>query len=644
MRYTSDRPSCSVQASGIGAAQQCARALAPFAFAALVACGSTNDTQDPVVPGGSSSLGPNSTASSLGPNPSANPLGPNSTTIPPGGSNPVGVGGGMTGPSPVGTGGGMTGPDPVGTGGMAETGQGGDGAGGAGEPVVLSQGGTRLRLLTRLEYIASVNSLLGTLTTDLETPPDSSTDGFVSVGAGQLNVTDAAATDYEAASLAATAEVFGDTQRWQQLVGCQPAEDLSDACVTTYIQTFGRSAFRRDLTDVEVQQWLEVAQSAATLSGSAAQGLSTATSGMLQSPNFLYRVETNALDASNGRLKYDGWSMATRIAYALTGAPPSPALLDAAAAGQLDTAEGVSAAAATLLADDRVSDRMTAFFSEYAQLQQVMQIAKSTELFPTFTPELQSSMVEGARLFIKNIVLGADTDVRSFYTSTQTYADANLASLYGVSAPASGFEEVTLPATSGRAGILGQAAVIAGQSQSDRTSPTRRGIFVLQSLQCLAAPLLPGGVDLTVVPPDENSTTRQNLEAHRVEPACAACHAAFDPMGLALEHFDPIGQYRETENGLPIDATGVIGGMSFDGAAELGAVLAQDPKVIACLLRNFYREQNGRSEDKQDKAQIDSLAVSLAARGYVWNSFLADFVASDAFRSAPALPVTTESM
>ena len=164
-----------------------------------------------------------------------------------------------------------------------------------------------------------------------------------------MSVTDMAATAYETASLAATAEVFGNATRWQTLVGCTPKADLSDACVTTYIKNFGRAAFRRDLTDEEVQQWLGVAKNAAMLAGTAAYGLQTATSGLLQSPNFLYRVETNAVDSSNGRLKYDGLSMANRLSYLLTGGPPSAALLDAAASGQLDTADGVRTAAAPLL-------------------------------------------------------------------------------------------------------------------------------------------------------------------------------------------------------------------------------------------------------------------------------------------------------
>ena len=114
----------------------------------------------------------------------------------------------------------------------------------------------------------------------------------------------------------------------------------------------------------------------------------------------------------------------------------------------------------------------------------------------------------------------------------------------------------------------------------------------------------------------------------------------FDPLGMVLEHFDPIGRYRETENGLTIDATGSVNGVAFDGGAQLGAALRQEPKVIACLMRNLYRNANGRAEDDQDPQQINGLVQSLAARNYVWRDLLGDFVASDAFRSAPALPVT----
>ena len=523
------------------------------------------------------------------------------------------------------------------------SGGGGASAGSAGSAsapnVPLETGGVKLRLLTQ-EYRASIQSLLGTLKAQLTLPNDISVAGFISVGAAAVAVGDLAVEQYETATLAATTEVFGDTQRWQTLVGCQPKADLSDACVTTFIKGFGRRAFRRDLTDVEVTQWVGVAQSSAQLASSAAQGLAAATSGLLQSPNFLYRVETNKLDASNGRLKYDGLSMANRLSYLLAGAPPSDALLTSAAAGQLDTADGVRAAAAQLLTDANAVDRMATFFSEFGAVQQVLKVTKDATLFPNYNSALQSSMYQGTQLFIKNIVLGSNADVRSFFDSPQTFADAALAPIYGVPVPASGFAQVMLPAGNGRAGILGQASVIAGQSQENRTSPTRRGVFILSNLLCSTPPPPPAGVNTAVVL-DPTTTARQQMIAHRTNASCNACHGLFDPMGFALEHFDPIGQYRATEHGLTIDATGTLGTTSFDGGDQLGAALRQNPQALSCMMSSFYRDANASVEAaKADSDQIDSLVKSLATDSYVWRNLVADFVVSEAFRSAPALPVS----
>jgi hypothetical protein len=501
----------------------------------------------------------------------------------------------------------------------------------------------KLRLLTQAEYLTSIQGLLGTLKAQLTLPDDLSVAGFISVGAANIAVGDVAVEQYETATLAATAEVFADTQRWQTLVGCQPKADLSDACVTTFIKSFGRRAFRRDLIDAEVTQWVGVAQSSALLAGTAAQGLAAATSGLLQSPNFLYRVETNKLDPSNGRLKYDGLSMANRLSYLLTGGPPSDALLTSAAAGQLDTADGVRAAATQFLTNANAVSRMAAFFSEFGAVQQVLKVTKDATLFPQYNSALQSSMYQGTQLFIQNIVLAPSADVRSFFDSPQTFADAALAPIYGVPVPASGFAQVMLPAANGRAGILGQASVIAGQSQENRTSPTRRGVFILSNLLCSTPPPPPPGVNTAVVL-DPTTTARAQMIAHRATPSCNACHGLFDPMGFALEHFDPIGQYRATEHGLTIDATGTVDSINFDGAAALGAALRQDPRAMSCMMSSFYRDANASVEaTAADAAQIATLVQTLATDTYVWRNLVADFVVSDAFRSAPALPVMTVS-
>lgn len=552
-------------------------------------------------------------------------------------SGQAGGGPGQAGSSSVpGGGGGTNTPTPGGGGGSAVGGNSGGG------PVELSMGGPKLRVLTQSEYTNSLTYLLGAIKAPLTLPADTFVAGFTGVGAGQVTINASAVELYETASRAAAAEVFADAPRWQELVGCQPKADLSDACVTTFIKAFGKRAFRRDLTEGEVQQWLTIGKEAAQLSTTAAQGLSTVVSGLMQSPYFLYRVETNKLDAASQRLKYDGASMATRLAFFLTGRSPSDALLSAAASGQLDTAEGVRMAAAPLLADSRAAERMALFFSEFSQAHLVTVSQKSAEMFPSFTPALQASMLQATQLFIKNVVLGPGADVRSFFDSDQTFVDATLAPIYGVSAPASGFAQIKLGAETGRAGILGQAAVITAHSQPDRSSPTRRGVFVAENFLCRHPPPPPDGVP-TELTFDPTLTTRQTLELHREDTKCAGCHTLFDPYGMALEHFDAIGRYRATEGGLAIDATGTLDGTAFNGAAELGAALRGNAAAMSCMISHFYRNANGVVSSEEDAEQLAALAETLASKKYVWRDLVTEFVSSDAFRSAPAAVVTTSA-
>jgi hypothetical protein len=353
----------------------------------------------------------------------------------------------------------------------------------------------------------------------------------------------------------------------------------------------------------------------------------------------LYRVESNKIDAVSGRLKYDGESMATRLAFLLTGRTPDDALLSAAASGQLDTAEGVRAAATPLLGDPSAAERMAVFFDEFSQARFVHDVEKSATMFPSWNPALQASMLTATQLFIKNIVLAPGADVRSFFDSNQTFVDAALAPIYGVSPPASGFAQITLGPETGRAGIFGQAAVLAGHSQADHNSPTRRGVFIASTFLCSKPPDPPPGVPTTLAP-DPTKTERQRLDAHRTQDSCKSCHSLFDPLGFALEKFDSIGKYRDMENGHPIDATGTLDGVPFDGLAQMGAVLRENSRVLSCMMDNFYRATNGVVESSADSAQIEGLAQLLASKGYVWRDFLGEFVVSEAFRSAPVAAVT----
>jgi len=527
------------------------------------------------------------------------------------------------------------------TGGSSNAGAATSGSGDGGVFSGLTKGGLKLRVLTQSEYKNAVADLLGTISTPLDLPDDTSVAGFVSIGASEVAINSSAVARYEAASRAAVDEVFADKARWQKLVGCQPKADLSDDCIVSFIESAGKRAYRRDLIEAEVQRWLKVGQDVAQLpDSSAAQGLAAITSGLLQSFYFLYRIESNKLDRTSGRLKYDGRSMATRLAFLLTGRPPSEALLAAAAGGELETADGVRKAAAPLLDDPDAVERMADFFSELSQARLVSVVPKSKDLFPSFNAALQSSMLQATQLFIKDVVLAPDADVRSLFDSDRTFVDATLAPLYGVAAPASGFMQLKLDPAAGRAGILGQAAVIAGHSPAERTSPTRRGLFIVQNFLCQTPPTPPAGVVTNLPSIDPNLTTRQQLAQHLADPSCAACHAVIDPPGFALEHFDAIGQYRAKERGLTIDATATLDGVMVDGEAELGAALRQNPRALTCMMSNFYRDANGRIDAAADADQIDSLERTLTSKDYVWRDLVAEFVASEAFRSAPVAPVT----
>jgi hypothetical protein len=181
--------------------------------------------------------------------------------------------------------------------------------------------------------------------------------------------------------------------------------------------------------------------------------------------------------------------------------------------------------------------------------------------------------------------------------------------------------------------------VLAGHSQSDHNSPTRRGVFISDAFLCLTPDPPPPGI-ITILPHDATKTTRQRLDAHRTSPSCAACHALFDPLGFGLEHFDSIGQYRATEDGLTIDATGTLDGVAYDGAAQMGKAFRDNARALSCMVSNFYRSSTGRSDAEPDSVLIEGLVQTLASKGYVWRDLVSEFVVSDAFRSAPRAAVT----
>lgn len=496
-----------------------------------------------------------------------------------------------------------------------------------------------LHKLTASEFANSVQDLLGAAAPVGMVEPDDVVAGFASVGAATVAVSPAGVGLYEGATGTATDYTFSDPTRAAAVLSCVPTSATDTACASKALAAFGRRAFRRPLTDAETMRFVTLAQTvAAKAGGTILAGVRHAVWAMLQSPSFLYRVELGPPSAADGgRLKYDGFEMASRLAGALWGSVPDDTLLDAAAAGKLATAADVRAQATRMLADPRVHRSMVAFVDDLFGKLELQQATKDPAIFPGWTPTLRDAMQEELERRIDDVVFTQKGDFLSLYESKTTFVNAELAKYYGVPAPAAGsvgdgWGAATFPADSPRVGLLGSGAVLAAYALPQRTSPTARGKFVATALLCKSVPDPPPGVPPLPAMADASSTLRQKLEMHRMAASCSACHQLMDPIGFGMETFDGAGQYRTQDNGHPIDATGTLDGKSFDGLAALEAAVHDDAVTAPCLVSKVLTFAQGRKLSGHDAPALDALAAAFAKNGNRVDQLMLDLVTSDAFR------------
>ena len=498
----------------------------------------------------------------------------------------------------------------------------------------------RLHRLTTSELQHSLQDLLGDAVPLNDVDPDNMIAGFASIGARVVTTAPAAVSLYESAMRAATDYVFADPARLSAQIACVPSGATDTACLTKLIGAFGRKAFRRPLTDAEIMRFTTLATSIAGKAGSnVLAGTRGALNAILQSPSFLYRVELGAASAADGgKLKYTDYEMASRLAATLWDSVPDDALLDAAAAGMLQTPEGVKAQATRLLADAKAHRALRAFSDELYGMSRFGEAVKDPAVYPKWSDALKPDLKQELELRIEDMVFTQKGDFLSLYDSRVTFVNGPLAAFYGLPAPqGSGFQRVELPADSPRVGLLGSGAFLAGHALPSRTSPTQRGKFVAEELFCRTVPPPPKDVPPLPTMFDQSLTLRKRLEGHRSAPACAGCHALMDPMGFGMENFDGIGQPRTMDGMNPVDATGTLtgdglDGSSFNGLAELGAALRKQPIMAPCLVSKIYAEAQGREAIELDRPAIDALTAGFKGSQNHLDELIAALVSADSFR------------
>lgn len=481
----------------------------------------------------------------------------------------------------------------------------------------------RIRRLTRLEFQNTLSDLLGEQAGPLAESLEQ----------------DATATKYATgADRGVSANYVGDLNRIAKLAVVELAQtsekralgkdcsvDLASArvCAATFIRAFGARAWRRPVTDVEVEELLAVYEAGRATAGGddpalgLDAGLDYAVRAVIQAPSFIFRTELGAEEASGSSVALTPFEAASALSYGLISAPPDAELTRLASSGKLSTVDELTTQGRRLLETypQRYASQTELFVREWLGIDLAGPAwHKNTILYPRVTEEFKSALDRETSLFLQE--WSRDASLTALLTLPRGFVSKKDAWLYGIAEDspyfADGspeFAEIALDPTR-RAGVLTLPSFLGSLAHESTSSPVLRGVTVMKKLLCREPPPVPAVVPpLPPADPNTAQTTRARYAAHTAVPYCAGCHATFDLLGDTFEHYDAVGGYRDAENGVPIDSTGTLVAASgtvtnVADAVQLSALLAANPEVHACFVRQAYRFTSGQKESGADDAAL----------------------------------------
>lgn len=489
-----------------------------------------------------------------------------------------------------------------------------------------------MRKLTARQYAASARYLFGDgVLEELVLPEDTSAFGLDVIGSVEHAVSPQAIELYELTGRRVGEVVITDPEARARVMTCEPASITDSECFVEIAERFGRLAWRRTLEGEEVQGLVDVALLAASEYEDSDQGVAAMVSAIVQSPDFLYQVEIGDPNPDEpAKRELRPTEMASRLSFFLLGRTPDAELLDLAESDGLVDEESLRAVALDMLERPEAKVALRDFYSEIFALRTALEIQKDPELYPLFTDDTRRAIAEETLLFLDDIVWTRDADAREMFDADFTFVNKDNAWIYGLNVASATFQKISVD---GRAGLLSKPSFLAKFSHPLLTSPTRRGLFVLSTLLCDPVPPPPEDVNPTFPPDDgQPKTMRTRLEAHTSE-ACMSCHAQTDPIGLALENFDAVGKWRDTDQGFELDVTGKVNGFGeFEGVTGLGAVLREHEDSPICMARHLYRQSMGHLEVEGEEPALAAIDEAFEKGGYTVQGLLVEIAASPAFR------------
>jgi hypothetical protein len=483
--------------------------------------------------------------------------------------------------------------------------------------------------LTNVEYRNTLRSLLPALSLpELPLPADVVVEGFDNNARAQTP--SAALIEQYGASAEAVADSF-----MAKLDSVLPCAADAEACASTFIDAFVTRVYRRPLSAAERTRYLGLFQASRAEHGSAA-AIGMVVQAALQSPHFLYRVEP---------VKLDGYALASRLSYFLWDDMPDDELLDAAASGMLSSRDGVEAQARRMLDDHKARPAVASLFAQWLRFDKMADMPKSPQKFPEWNAVVASSARTGAERFVERVFWDLDGSLDALLTDSSSFVDENTAPLYGLNEAVSGMTLIDTGREQ-RSGILTQVGLLAAFAHETADSPILRGVFVMDRLLCSAPPPPPPGVTGSIVENADTSgltlTTRDRVALTHEAGECASCHHAIDGFGFGFSHYDAIGRWRDTENGIAVNAQGWIDNTrdangAFDGVVELGQRLANSAQVNECATSQWFRYSLGLGAADVESCNLAPIAKAFADSGGSLKELMITIATSDAFRNSGAV-------
>jgi hypothetical protein len=429
-----------------------------------------------------------------------------------------------------------------------------------------------------------------------------------------------------------------DTAIRQRLFVCRPSDAREEEpCARRILTALARRAYRRPVSEIDLSPLLTIYRNGRQARDFDA-GIERALETLLSMPDFLLRIEDEPAASKAGQTyRVSDLELASRLSFFLWRSVPDDTLLDAAARGQLRNEAALAQQVRRMLADRRATRFMNDFVGQWLQVRNIHGQAPDGALFAGFNDTLRRAMVRETELFFESQVR-EDRPIPELLRADYTYLNEQLAGHYGVKGVyGSRFRRVAWP-DDRRHGLLGQASVLTVTSYANRTSVVLRGKWVLETLLGAPPPAPPANVPPLKDSERSNPTSlRERMEQHRANAVCATCHTRMDPLGFALEHFDAIGQWRETDGGAPIDAAISLDDVTVRNPKEFREMLLRGDAFVRTVAEKMMTYALGRGVEYYDAPVVRRLVTELKRDEYRWSALVLGIVRSLPFQMRRAV-------